>query len=117
MLKKQFNVLTGLQFSSFSRFFFFFLKTGLTDAFSEKTLFVMSLLLMSAISDFVALTEIFFIFGGILSRPVAFSGSNFLTILFISSAVARNTSKFSLFVSTAYYITYYLDDFSSYMVF
>ena len=80
-------MLTGLNF--FSRSFFF--KIGLRDAtfaFSEKTFFVISLFIMFAKWESITFADIFTIFGGILSRPVAFLGSISFIILFISSVVA-----------------------------
>ena len=104
------NNLKYLQVCSFQVFrVLFLLKIDPTDAcleFSEKTLFVMSLPMMPAMSEFVMFAKIFIIFGGIISRPVAFSGSNFLVILLIFVVVAGRISKISLLLSYVLIISY-----------
>ena len=99
------NNLKYLQACSFQDFRVpFLLKIGPTDAcleFSEKTLFVMSLSMMPAMSEFFMFAKIFIIFGGIKSTPVAFSGSNSLIILFIFLLLLEGYQKF-LFCSAKY---------------
>ena len=68
--------------------------TDATFAFSEKTFFVISLFIMFAKWESITCADVLTIFGGILSRPVTFLGSNSFIILFISSMVVVGISKF-----------------------
>ena len=58
---------------------------------------------MFANLESITSADVLTIFGGILSRPVAFLGSNPFIILFISSAVAVGVSKISFFVADLIY--------------
>ena len=63
--------------------------------FQKKISFVRSLFMTFAKWKSITFADIFTIFGEILSRPVAFLGSNPFIILFTSSVVVVGISKFS----------------------
>ena len=84
------------------------MKIGLTDAtfaFSKKTFFVISSFIIFAKLESITFADILTIFGGILSRPVAFLGSNSFIILFISSVVVVGISKFSFLLQILFIVS------------
>ena len=77
--------------------------------FQKKTLFAVLLFIMFAKWESITHADILTIFGVILSRPVAFLGSNSFIILFISSLAAAGMSKFSFLVQSCLLFQYFGD--------